>query len=801
MADAGRRTLEALELERVLRHVAGFAATPAARERILGARPSRDLGEIRERLGQVSETGRFLAERPGWDVPVIPDAGSAIGRLAVEGSVLTPEEAAVLSALLVASATLAGDLSEAEGRHPTLDALGSELAVERDEAAAIDRAVDPEGRVLDGASRELGRIRRSLAGARNRVVELLERRLARLPDRHRVAGASVTIREGRYAIPVRREGMRAVGGYVLDESSSGATVFVEPPSAIAATNRLRALEREEAREERRVLRRLSDRLRPRSRDLARSLAALTEMDRRVALARAAARWEGSAPEMGAVGLRVVRGRHPLLIARGETAVPFDLELEDEERVVVVTGPNAGGKTVFLKAVGLASVLAQSGVVPPVGAGTRLPVFGAHFAEIGDRQSIADSLSTFSARLGGLRDVVARAAADALVLIDEPGTGTDPKEGEALARATVEFLAERGCTAVVTSHLGGLKRLAAPGNRIVNASMRFDGERMAPTYRFSKGRPGRSYGLAISRALGLPEEFLDRAEAHRDRADARMDALLASLEAKERTLGARIRALEEGRAAAERLRADLEERERELGRLERRRRADARASARRLLLDARREVDAAIAALEERARDGESLRAAARQARRRVETAAEALTVDGEDPSPSPRRPSVRVAPPALMEVGTPVRMVDTGARGTVVAVDGRRADVRVGGLRLNVSRERLAAVEGEPIEGAVPRVGSGAQPSQWSPSGPEPLAEVDLRGMRADEAEASLLRALDRALVIDLGELRIVHGKGTGALKGRVAAALGRDARVRRFRPGRPGEGGGGVTVARLGRA
>lgn len=779
------RALEVLDFPTVLEYVAGFAATAAGREAVLALGPSADLERVRSRLAAVEEAAGFIEARDDWAFPGVPEAAGAIGRLAVEGSVLSAGELAALGGLLAAGDALRQSLAEGAGGLPTLRALEVRLLAAPRLAAAIDRTVDPGGVVLDSASPELARIRGRLAGAHNRVVAHLEGLLEGVDERHRVPGASVSIREGRYVIPLRREGRRAVGGYVHDESSSGATLFVEPPSAIEMMNRVRALERAEGRETLRVLRDLTRRCRPLADTMADSLDALTEMDRRVALARAASRWEGCVPAIADGPMCIRGGRHPLLVAAGIKPVPFDLELDPDEGIVVVTGPNTGGKTVFLKSVGLVSALAQSGVIPPAGPGTRLPVFASFFAESGDGQSIADSLSTFSAHLRSLRTVVDNAGPRSLVLVDEPGAGTDPGEGEALARAVVETLAERGCTAVVTSHLGGLKRLAAPGNRIVNASLDFDGERVAPTYRFTKGRPGRSYGLAIARGLGFPEEVLDRAEGYRDRTEARLDELLERLEAKERSVSRTLAELDDERGRAAELRAEVEAREEVLRRAEREHASRARGEARRLLLEARAKVEAAIAGLEERVRAGGALREAARAARGEVEEAARAL----EEPADTGSREDFDTD--ARLEEGAGVRMADSGARGTVVAVEGKRVVVRVGGVRLRVGRGRVVP-DGDAEDGARPaRQG-------WTAPEVDPATEVDLRGQRADEAEVSLSRALDAASVADLRELRVIHGKGTGALRERVAVVLGRDTRVERFRAGKPGEGGYGVTVARI---
>ena len=783
--------LQVLDFRKVLEYVAGFAATPAGREAVLALEPSVDIETVRARLAAVDEAGRFLAARHDWVFPRVLEARIAVGRLAVDGSVLAPEELAGLGGLLAAGGALRQSLAEGAGGLPTLQALEARLLAAPRLEAAINRAVDPEGGVLDSASRELARIRGQLAGAHNRVVAHLEGLLEGVDERYRVAGASVSIREGRYVIPLRREGRRVVGGYVHDESSSGATLFVEPPSAIEMMNRVRALERAEAREILRVLRELSDRCRPFADAMADSLDALTEMDRRVALARAAGRWEGCVPEVADGPVCIRGGRHPLLVAAGIEPVPFDLVLDPGEGVVVVTGPNTGGKTVFLKSVGLVSALAQSGVIPPTGPGTRLPVFASFFAESGDGQSIDDSLSTFSAHLRSLRTILENAGPRSLILIDEPGAGTDPMEGEALARALVEVLAERGCTAVVTSHLGGLKRLAAPGNRIVNASLNFDGERLAPTYRFTKGRPGRSYGLAIARGLGFPEEVLDRAEGYRDRTEARLDELLESLEAKERSVSRTLAELDHERSRTAALRAEVEAREEDIRRAEREHASRARSEARRVLLEARAKVEAAIAGLEERVREGEALREAARAARREVEEAARAL----EKPAAAGPREGFHAG--SCLEPGARVRMVDSGARGTVVSVEGRRVVVKAGGMRLRVGRARVVP-DGDAEAGARPTRSGWAAPEVDPATEVDSATEVDLRGQRADEAEVSLFRALDAAAVADLRELRVIHGKGTGALRERVAAVLGRDARVQRFRAGKPGEGGFGVTVARI---
>ncbi len=791
---ATERALRILEFERVLAHIARAAATEAGRREVMALRPGLDRERIRHGLAAVVEAGEFLAGHPHWSFPELPEPGESLNRLGLSGSVLTAAELASVGALLAAGRAVLAVLAAAAA-DGALAALARRVVANPGLESALARSVDREGRVLDEASPELRRLRARLAGAHNRVVAHLESFLKGVDDRHRVAGASVTIREGRYVIPLRREGKRTLGGYVHDESASGATVFIEPPSAIAMMNQVRALERAESREAERILRDLTGRCRPLADPLRESLKSLARFDLLLALARAARRWKAASPGIAERDLVIRDGRHPLLLAAGIDAVPFDLALEADERTLVVTGPNTGGKTVFLKSVGLIAALAQSGVIPPVGPGTRLPLFNAFFADVGDEQSIADSLSTFSAHLRNMRVILEEAGPDSLVLIDEPGGGTDPAEGEALARALVEALAERKALAIVTSHLGGLRRLARPGNGIVNASLHFDAGRLRPTYRFATGRPGRSYGLAIARGLGFPARILDRAEELRDDREARVDELLASLEAKERTVSVRLAELEAARDRIAALRTEVDARAEALRKREREQLRRSRREARRLLLEARREVEAVIARLREEGRAGEAREAAIRGARRRVEAAARALAADPKEGEGGRTNRSGKDPTGPLAE-GSAVLVTDLGARGRIVGEQEGKLVVQIGGMRLRVERSRIEAEEVGRAGGRDEGGGGGA--GGWTI--PDPDTQIDLRGQRADEAERSLHLALDGATVADLREIRIIHGKGTGALRERVTAVLDADPRVAAFRAGKPAEGGYGVTVARIGK-
>jgi DNA mismatch repair protein MutS2 len=545
----------------------------------------------------------------------------------------------------------------------------------------------------------------------------------------------------------------------------------------------------------RVLRELTDLLRPHRDTIAAAWEACIAFDDLCARARYAVEVNGFAPEIGGGPLKIRGGRHPLLVG-GETAViAFDLELAGDEWTVLISGPNTGGKTVLIKAVGLLALLVQSGIIPPLGPHSRLPVFERMFADIGDRQSIAASLSTFSAHVAVLRDILAYADGATLVLLDEIGSGTDPAEGAALAAATLRSLTRRHAVTLATTHLGALKRLAAESVGIVNASLQFDAATLTPTYRLLKGLPGRSYGLAIARRLGVADDVLADAEQAVPDTERQLDALLADVEGRARSLAERETAVGEAEAAAatERTRLvareqDAAERERGVRDRERSLDAKARDQARAYLLSARKTVESALgqarAAVDE---------ATAREARRMLERAIS--EVKEGDPAVGDAADR-RSGGPVEVEVGDRVRTVD----GMMGRVGERRDDgavvLETGSLRIIVRPEQIVEVLGGTA--ASPTAATAASPTARLSDRPTAGTEVSLRGLRADEAEATLERALDAAVLDDLPYLRIIHGKGTGALRDMVQRLLQRDPRVARFGLAPANQGGSGVTVVEL---
>ena len=771
--------LDTLEFPAALERVAAHAAGPLGAARVRGRAPATDPEPIRAALAQVAELAALLLHDDAISAEPVPDIGPALELLAVPGSALEGLQLAALGQGLGAARLTAATLVRIARDAPRTAALRVEPPPKELEQRLM-QSLDAEGAVLDAASRALARARQHVREARQRLVAKLEAMLGALDPTDRAPDAAVTLRGGRYVIPIRSTARSRVGGIVHDESATRSTVFVEPPEVIELGNALRAAEAEQQREVLRVLRELTDLLRPRRDALAAAWEMCIAFDDLCARARYAVEVNGFAPAIGAGPLTIRNGRHPLLVPPLRTAergpggedhtvergsggedrsgergsggevVPFDLILAPDEVTVLVSGPNTGGKTVLIKAVGLLCLMAQSGIIPPLGPQSALPMFGAVFADIGDRQSIAASLSTFSAHVAALRDILEHAGAGGLVLLDEIGSGTDPAEGAALAAAVLRTLTRRRVVTLATTHLGALKQLAAETVGIVNASLQFEAETLTPTYRLLKGVPGRSYGLAIARRLGIAADVLAMAERAVPDAERALDALLATVEARARELETQAQELAARDAALREDAAKLDARGDAVATREREVRAralalerEAREQARAYLLEARRKVEAALgrarAAVDE---------ATAREARRLVEQAIEATTEETADEK---------------------AEQAGEGGKG-----------------KAWVSLEDLKRTRGKPSQIARP-------PDRLTAA--VATAEISLRGLRVDEAETRLVKALDEAVLADLPYLRVIHGKGTGVIRKLVHDLLSADSRVKRFGFAPANQGGHGVTI------
>jgi DNA mismatch repair protein MutS2 len=786
--------LNVIEFPRTLALISERATSPLGAERLRELRPVTDRDAIEREHARVAAVRSLVAAEEPWHLHGVPDARTALTRLRVEHASLGAGELLVLAKLL-RSSRITRESLRGERASPIVTAVLAgqidPLVTNKTVEDTIERAIDQDGQIRDDASSTLRKIRRELKGSQGELVKLLERAMAKLEPHQRVADMSVTVRNGRFVIPVRREAQGVVGGIVHDASATGGTLFVEPPAAVEAGNRIRELQIEEVEEIDRILSELTEKLRPHREALGDSLEALIVLDSLVARARYAIEFRCAPADLSdsTAGFTVVGGRHPLLVAQGIDVVPFDLEMSPNERTLLISGPNTGGKTVLLKALGLFSALVQSGIPAPVDAGSRIAIFDNIYADVGDEQSILASLSTFSAHLKNLAEVLSSATEHSLVLIDELGSGTDPIEGAALGGAILEALTARRTLSIATTHLGALKELATQVEGVVNASLQFDPVALAPTYRLTKGVPGRSYGISIARRLNLPSEILARAEERIPADERKVTALLAELEARQKSLAISEQKAGEIAEDARDRASRVSERERNVRERERDLEQASRREARHYLLEARSEVERTIRELKSASAQGDD---AAREARKRVESLAneqgrELERLERETVSEPAGRDHAEVSIGDIVEVET------LGGRiGRVVEIRDDEAVVAVGVMKLAVPRDSLRPTRAESAAPEVAVAVRGDLPEVHVAS------EIDLRGMRVGEIEDIVMHAVDAAIRADVKSLRIIHGKGTGALRERVTEMLRKESRVTSFRLGAWNEGGAGVTMVEL---
>jgi DNA mismatch repair protein MutS2 len=764
--------------------LARFAATPAGRDLAHTLQPAHDLAAVQAALQETAAARRALtAEGP----PPWSDAGDArpiLAEAAPAGATLDGAALVALGRTLDAAARLRIYGQRIAGVAPALADAWVRLPDCPELAGMLRQALDPDGRLTDRASPRLRTLRRQITAARAD----LQARVERLLDHPAVAPALqeryVTVRNGRYVVPVRDDARRGVRGIIHDRSQSGATVFVEPEETVPLNNELTRLCLEERDEELRVLAELTDAVRRGLPALTRLIEGLGALDLVFARAGLAERFAATEPEVAVGGdLDLRQARHPLLVAQrwggppgtGEV-VPVDLRVPADRPALVLSGPNAGGKTVALETCGLLVLMAHAGCHVPAAAGSRMPLTGQVLAVIGDDQSLAQDLSTFSSFVRQVREILDVAGPGSLVLLDELGAGTDPAEGAALGAALLEALLDRGARVVVTTHLEPIKVFAQTEPRLQNATVAFDAERLEPTFRLEYGHPGPSHALTIGERFGLPAAVIARARALAGEQGRRLDALLAALEAGTREAEARsalaARREAEAREALADVRRTTESAHAEVRRL--RRAAEAEAQA--LLAEARRQVGRELDRLKV---EETSRRREAQEAYRRLRAAEATL---------QPVRATADA--PAAHGPTAEVQLRGLGVRGRIVAEADGLVTVQAGRLTMRVARSELEPASG----GAPPDSGAGVS----VPTRVDVPQELHLLGLTSDEARAAVEKFLDDAALAGHREVRLVHGKGTGALRRAVEGCLRGHPLVAGFRLAEPAAGGAGATVATL---
>jgi DNA mismatch repair protein MutS2 len=755
--------------------------------------PGADPEVVARRLTLVSEVRRVLDES---DLPLggLPDLAEALAEAEPEGAILPgPRIAPVARSLRIAQA-VASFLHDGRETAPGLWAIARELSPIGELREAVEGNLDADGRVRDDATPALRRIRREQERVRERIQESL-RRLA-----HSLAAGGaepvITLRNDRYVLGVRRDRLQGLGGVVHGQSGSGQSVYLEPAAVVELNNELAELRSAEDEEVLRILAELTAALRARLPELRTNQEVLSELDALRAAGRLSRdlRCVPALPDEG--GALDLRGaRHPLLQMRlagsDRPVVPLDLSLGGEHaRILVITGPNTGGKTVALKTVGLVALMNQSGLHVPAAEGTRLPTFRDVFADIGDEQSIEQSLSTFSSHMAHVTHGLRHADGRTLVLLDELGVGTDPDEGAALGKAVLGELARVDAAAIVTTHYGALKVFAHEHERMENASLEFDRESLSPTYRFLQGVPGSSEGLSVARRLGFPEHLVEEARGYLGGGKEAVDGLLRDLQERRRDLESRGAALERERREVREEAEHVERRLRGLAEERARLKREALAEARSLVERSKAELTELLGAVRE---DGAESRAAGR-ARTRLGEMGRDLErrLAAEDRDARAGRAGGRPARAEEIADGTPVLVSAMGWKGTALgppAANGKVA-VAVGSLRVEVP---VTALELRPREEGRARHAAAVERPEGATR-----TEIDLRGRTVEEALDEVDRTLDGLVVSGGTWLRIIHGKGTGALRNAITEQLKADGRVKEFRMGEPAEGGAGVTICVL---
>ena len=655
---------------------------------------------------------------------------------------------------------------------------------------SITNSILSEEEIADSASSELASIRRHMRSTEARVRDILQRLISSNQSKY-LQESIITIRSDRYVVPVKAEHKNAIPGLVHDVSSSGSTFFIEPMGVVKANNELRELAAREKKEIERILAELSAQCAAHKEDIGEDYTLLILLDTIFARGQLSLKMEASQPGLSERYLRLRGARHPLLDKK--KAVANDLELGDRFDTLVITGPNTGGKTVTLKTLGLITLMAQCGLHIPAKSDSTVRVFRRVLSDIGDEQSIAQSLSTFSSHMTNIVGILKEADGQTLILFDELGAGTDPVEGAALAAAVIESARELGALVAATTHYAELKVYAMTTPGVENASCEFNVDTLAPTYRLVMGIPGKSNAFAISRRLGLPEEIIDRAAARLDAENVRFEDVLTKLDQQRQEM-------EKDRAEARRLKLEMEQsagKAREYRkRLEEERSKvveKAQAEARAIIQEARDASDLALSELKELKKrqdlDWQQVNDGRAEARRLLNEAERSIGGAAQEPeAPPPTRPA---------QAGDTVELVSMGTRASVLSVnkDGT-LQLQAGILKITAKQDEVRVVEGETqSQKEARRIVQRAQHTLRAAAAP---SEIDLRGMMTDEAIAVLDRFLDTAMMGKLESVTIIHGKGTGAVRKAVREHLKRSRYIKSFRPGRYGEGEDGVTVAEL---
>ncbi|MFO8100603.1 MAG: endonuclease MutS2 [Dehalococcoidia bacterium] len=785
------KSAEMLEFPKLLGILTGFTSFSVSRSLAESLLPQDDPESVSLLLRQSTEARNLLSFEPNLSIGQPVDIRETV-RMTSLGKVLEPALLLDVRSILLAASLMNSTIKEHSPDLPSLWDIARQIVVLPQLADEIERCIDPSGEVLDTSSAELAGIRHELSQTRLQITNRLEKILRAENNQPMIQDNFITERGGRYVIPIKTEFQGEMKGIIHDVSNTEATVFIEPMAIVELGNRLRQLAMEEEREVLRILTVLSEDVAEYSELIVSDVNLIAELDLALAKAKFAQSYSAREPQIASPDeatriFRLAGARHPLL---KEKAVPISVQIGDGFSGLVITGPNTGGKTVSLKTIGLFVLMAQAGIPIPASEESRIPVFDNIFADIGDEQSIEETLSSFSWHIGNITRIIEKATQNSLVLLDELGTSTDPAEGAALAQAIMSYFIENNTMVAATTHFGELKAFAHKTPGMENASMEFDPVTLAPTYRMVQGIPGGSNALSTAAHLGLPTQIIDRASQMLPKGMPEMESMVRELALEKETVRAERSAMESEREAATALKQQLEE---DLQDLERHKQD--------ILRDEREKIGSEAAELRKQIRRASSelkkskSKQKIEEARSAIDTVHEQLESEVWQVPASSSGEALAVSGIEDISIGEAVRVIDTSIRGTVAGILEKTGEVEVhaGKTRLKVSAEDLEKIE-KLGEKSYSRSHTLTRDETQHPRS----LELDLRGKRADEVEPEVDAYLNDASIAGFHEVRIIHGYGTGTLRQIVRDMLASHPLIRSFRSGKQEEGGDGVTVIKL---
>jgi DNA mismatch repair protein MutS2 len=782
-----KQTLDSLEYPRIKEHIAKHCWSTGGQRFVERLKPTIDSVIIDDALSETMEMADIIRFEESFPLTEAENVDKLIEKLGVAGSMLDAEQLKRLADFQQVILAMHQYRRDREEKFPRIVGYLKQLDPLDELVLQISRAVDRGGEIKDSASDHLRRIRADKINARARIMDKLTRILGHQRHKPDRVDDIITLREGRYVISVPDTEFDSTSGIVHDRSGSGATLYVEPSATVELNNKLKQLELAEKEEIEKILTELTDFARGRIDELERNWALFSKLDFIHAKGKFAVDLDATMPVLKTEPVvNLKQARHPLLLLAASdksTVVPIDVELGDSWHVLIITGPNTGGKTVSVKTVGLLIIMVQSGLLIPADEKTELGIFEKVFADIGDEQSIELSLSTFSSHISRIVAALDQCDRNSLLLFDEIGAGTDPKEGAALGEAIIEYVVKSDARCLVTTHYSALKTIAEYNEKVENASFEFDRKTLNPTYRLHLGLPGSSYAVEIAERLGMPRAIVARAHELVGSQERTLGDLIARLEEQRNDGEAAEIKLREQLANAEELERSLEERSEQISQREKELEKEAYAEAEKLVEDARRRLDDAIRGV----REGDASRESVVHGRKTIEELRRELagkTVAEER----------KLAPDQIPDNGDKVWVEKLQTEGELIEkfADGKKGKVRIGKVLYTVNLAGLRKLGAEKTERRIP---AGVN---YEPFKEEVRPEVSLIGMTVEEAVAALDKYFDSIALANLPTVRIVHGKGTGALRRAVREYLSKQKMVESFELGQWNEGGSGVTIAKL---